>query len=91
VAIGGTALVAEKAIESVERTAERASERLDTARARIEEASRDVRSRISEGEDHRVYEDRTREELYQLAAEREIPSRSTMRKAELIEALRSER
>lgn len=35
------------------------------------------------------YEDRTKDELYALAANRDIPGRSTMTKQELIKALRS--
>lgn len=41
--------------------------------------------------DGRAYEDRTKEELYQLARELEIEGRSKMYKAELIEALRENR
>lgn len=40
--------------------------------------------------DRRPYEERTARELYELAAERNIRGRSSMNKAALIEALRSE-
>lgn len=98
VAIGGTSLVADKAIDAVERTADRAGDRLKDARERVHEAADEARHRLDDledrfgqGEDHSRYEERTKDELYQLAAERGIASRSTMRKAELIEALRAAR
>ena len=47
---------------------------------------------IAEGDDeHRSYEERTYDELYELAAERDITGRSYMKKDELIEALREQR
>jgi len=41
--------------------------------------------------DSRPYEDRTRQELYGLACEREVPGRSEMNKKQLIKALRRDR
>lgn len=94
VAIGGTALVVDKTIETVdkvvgrgERTARRARK---VTRERASEASRTARRAIGE-HDRSPYEERTLDELYELAAERDIEGRSTMRKEELIEALREHR
>lgn len=50
-----------------------------------------VVSRATHDTDGRAYEDRTRDELYELAAERDIEGRSNMRKQELIAALRRAR
>lgn len=90
VALGGTALAADKAIETVERAGEAVRKGRREVRETAETATRAVRKAFSES-DARPYEDRTRKELYDLATLRDIEGRSSMRKAELIDALRSER
>jgi len=94
IAIGGTALAADKAIETVDHMFDRAGsaarERRREMRETAESTARKVRKAIDEA-DSRPYEERTRDELYALAAERDIHGRSNMRKAELIRALRAQR
>lgn len=94
IAIGGTALAADKAIETIDHVLERTGsafrEGRREARETAETTARNVREAIQDG-DSRPYEARTKDELYALAAERDITGRSNMRKAELIDALRAER
>ena len=94
VAIGGTALVADKAMETLDKVTGRAEEALRRGRRevmeRASEASQAAR-KVVEERDTRPYEERTRDELYDLASDRDIDGRSTMPKDELIAALRAER
>jgi len=94
VAVGGTALAADKVAETFDRVVEKAEDAMRKGRReaqdKAEAASRAVHRAIGDN-DGRPYEDRTRDELYDLAAEREIEGRSAMRKSELIAALRSAR
>lgn len=105
IAVGGTALAARKAGETLEKAVEEAAERgedavrrgeqalregREEARERAHAALRDTRKAI-EPDDARPYEERTRDELYQLAIERDIRGRSAMRKSQLIDALREHR
>lgn len=101
VAVGGTVLAVDKALETVEKASDRAEEairegheRVDEARHEAGDAVRTTRRKIEReiaGNDTRPYEERTRDELYQLAVERDIEGRSAMLKSDLITALRAER
>jgi hypothetical protein len=105
IAVGGTALAARKAAETLEKAADEAAEHgeelvrrgekalrrgSEETRDRAHGALRDTRKAV-EPDDTRPYEERTRDELYQLAVDRDIRGRSAMRKAQLIDALREHR
>jgi plasmid stabilization system protein ParE len=57
-------------------------------KARREEGRTDNTRTQGSGNPNRGYDERTRDELYNLAKERDIEGRSNMSKAELIQALR---
>jgi hypothetical protein len=83
VAIGGTALVVDKAVETVSRTVERGSRQV-----------RRIARPVAPDREHsrsEPYEERSFDDLYTLASERDIPGRSSMNKDDLIAALRERR
>jgi len=99
VAVGGTALAADKALETLDKVTDRAEEAIRRGRREAREQTRSVRKHAEEatqqarkaatGHDSRPYEERSRDELYELASDRDIEGRSSMNKAELIAALRA--
>jgi hypothetical protein len=104
VTVGGTVLAAEKAAEkagdAVDQIVDGAERAVRSVRGTVQRSANAASDAVDAIADSATssadgrgqpYEERTRDELYALAAERDITGRSTMRKAELIAALRAER
>lgn len=91
VAVGGPALAVDKAGEVADEVARKGERVIRQVRDVAADATGQAAEAVEEDADTRPYEERTRDELYRLAADRQIAGRSSMRKAELIEALRADR
>lgn len=79
-----------KAVSGADSAADWTDEKLEEAQEKTAEL-RERAGEMLDEPDRRPYEERTKEELYELAVERDIEGRSTMNKEELIVALREER